>query len=197
MSIEKINELITDIQYDVSILKQVIVELTINNMCDTFDADNVPDIGDAPNADAVHDIDDAPNADAVHDIDDAPDADAVHDIDDVPDADVKYYSVHALESYRLGDKVIDTCNTVLKNVEEMKNNFDEEKDRLCVLINTISRNLPFIEKIKYRAEARGIKLGEFTLYNIPKEAAPFYGDDERIIAIIREYESELSKVVSL
>ena len=78
----------------------------------------------------------------------------------------------------------------------MGNKFDDEKDRLCILINKISWSLPFIERIKYRAEARGVILGEFTIANIPKEAAPFYGDDEfsyEIIRVIEEGRAKLTK----
>ena len=91
------------------------------------------------------------------------------------------------------DELIKKCDTVLENIQEMENDFNDEKDRLCVLINRISRNLPFIERIRYRAEARGVILGEFTLGSIPKEASPFYGDDEFSYEIIRLIEEERSK----
>jgi len=152
MSIEKINELLVNIQDDVSQLQQDIVNLTVNK-------DNTYNETD----------------------------DTQSEPQDI------YIPDEVIETCRLGDKIIDTCNDVLKNVEEIKTNFNEEKSRLCVLINTISKNLPFIERVKIRAEARGVKLGDFTLSNIPKEAAPFYSDDERIYAVIREYESEMSR----
>lgn len=101
-----------------------------------------------------------------------------------------------LDSVNSCDKLIESCNQVLENVEEMGNKFDDEKDRLCILINKISWSLPFIERIKYRAEARGVILGEFTIANIPKEAAPFYGDDEfsyEIIRVIEEGRAKLTK----
>jgi hypothetical protein len=150
MSIEKITDLLVNIQNDVSQLQQDIVNKNYTYIYnETDDTQNEP-----------------------------------QDI---------YIPDDVIESCRLGDKIIDTCNDVLKNVEEIKTNFNEEKSRLCVLINTISKNLPFIERVKIRAEARGVKLGDFTLSNIPKEATPFYSDDERIYAIIREYESEMSR----
>jgi hypothetical protein len=150
MSIEKITDLLVNIQNDVSQLQQDIVNKNYTYIYnETDDSQSEP-----------------------------------QDI---------YISDEVIESCRLGDKIIDTCNDVLKNVEEIKTNFNEEKSRLCVLINTISQNLPFIERVKIRAEARGVKLGDFTLSNIPKEATPFYSDDERIYAVIREYESEMSR----
>jgi hypothetical protein len=149
MSIEKITDLLVNIQNDVSQLQQDIVNKNYTYIYnETDDSQSEP-----------------------------------QDI---------YIPDEVIESCRLGDKIIDTCNDVLKNVEEIKTNFNEEKSRLCVLINTISQNLPFIERVKIRAEARGVKLGDFTLSNIPKEATPFYSDDERIYAVIREYESEMS-----
>lgn len=150
MSIEKITDLLVNIQNDVSQLQQDIVNKNYTYIYnETDDSQSEP-----------------------------------QDI---------YIPDEVIESCRLGDKIIDTCNDVLKNVEEIKTNFNEEKSRLCVLINTISQNLPFIERVKIRAEARGVKLGDFTLSNIPKEATPFYSDDERIYAVIREYESEMSR----
>ncbi len=150
MSIEKITDLLVNIQNDVSQLQQDIVNKNYTYIYnETDDSQSEP-----------------------------------QDI---------YIPDEVIESCRLGDKIIDTCNDVLKNVEEIKTNFNEEKSRLCVLINTISQNLPFIERVKIRAEARGVKLGDFTLSNIPKEATPFYSDDERIYAVIREYESAMSR----
>ncbi len=152
MSIEKITDLLVNIQNDVSQLQQDIVNKNYTYIYnETDDSQSEP-----------------------------------QDI---------YIPDEVIESCRLGDKIIDTCNDVLKNVEEIKTNFNEEKSRLCVLINTISQNLPFIERVKIRAEARGVKLGDFTLSNIPKEATPFYSDDERIYAVIREYESEMSRII--
>lgn len=152
MSIEKITDLLVNIQNDVSQLQQDIVNKNYTYIYnETDDSQSEP-----------------------------------QDI---------YIPDEVIESCRLGDKIIDTCNDVLKNVEEIKTNFNEEKSRLCVLINTISQNLPFIERVKIRAEARGVKLGDFTLSNIPKEATPFYSDDERIYAVIREYESEMSQII--
>jgi hypothetical protein len=93
--------------------------------------------------------------------------------------------IDSIEPSALCDVLITTSNTILENVQEMKNNFDEETDRLQVLIYKMSMKLPFIDRIKYRAEARGIKLPDFTIANIPKEASPFYGDEERTYEIIR------------
>ena len=170
MNFDKINETVTGIQYGISTLQQVIVNLNINKS-NTYDGEDETDLnGEYDCEDALHDK-----------------QDALHDEQDV------YYSVHVLDSYRLGDELIKTCKNVLENVQEMKNEFDEETDRLRILINKMSNKLPFIDRIKYRAEARGIKLPDFTMDNIPKEAGSFYSDEEHLSECIRLYEEQISK----
>jgi len=98
------------------------------------------------------------------------------------------FGIKYLQNLIVDQRVL--CDTLLENVEEMKNKFDEETDRLCLLVNKLSRDLPFVERIKYRAEARGIKLPDFTIFNIPKEAAPFYGDDEYSYEIMQRLQQQ-------
>ena len=103
-------------------------------------------------------------------------------------------SEHAgtIEAYKMCDELISSCVSISENVQEMKNVFDEETDRLRVLINKMSNKLPFlIDRIKYRAEAQGIKLPEFDMGNIPEEAGSFYSYDEWSCEVMRE----LSRVV--
>jgi len=97
----------------------------------------------------------------------------------------------AIEAYKMCDELISSCVSISENVQEIKNDFDEETDRLHVLINKMSNKLPFIDRIKYRAEARGIKLPDFDMKNIPEEAGSFYSYDEWSCEIMRE----LSRVV--
>jgi hypothetical protein len=99
-----------------------------------------------------------------------------------------------LDSVNSCNELIKSCNLVLENVEEMKSKFDDERDMLCALIHKMSYSLPFIERIKCRAKARGVILGEFTIHTIPKEAAPFYGDDELSCEIIRVIEEERARL---
>ena len=99
-----------------------------------------------------------------------------------------------IDSVNSCDELIKSCNLVLQNVEEMKSKFDDEKDRLCVLVNKMSWSLPFIDRIKYRAEARGIKLPDFDMKNIPEKAGSFYSYDEWSSEILRLLEEERAKL---
>ena len=60
----------------------------------------------------------------------------------------------------------------------MKNEFDEKIDLLHVIINKMSNKLSFIDRIKFRAEAQGVKLPDFDIKNIPEKAGSFYSYDE-------------------
>ena len=97
----------------------------------------------------------------------------------------------AIEAYKMCDELISSCVSVSENVQEMKNEFDEETDRLRVLINKMSNKLPFIDRIKYRAEGTSNKLPDFDKKNYPEKAGSFYSYDEWSCEIMRE----LSRVV--
>jgi hypothetical protein len=195
MNFDKINETVTGIQYGISTLQQVIVNLNINKS-NTYDGEDETDLNGEDETDLNGEDETDLNGEDETDLngEDETDLNGEYDCEDaLHDEQDVYYSVHVLDSYRLGDELIKTCKNVLENVQEMKNEFDEETDRLRVLINKMSNKLPFIDRIKYRAEARGIKLPDFTMDNIPKEAGSFYSDEEHLSECIRLYEEQISK----
>ncbi len=96
----------------------------------------------------------------------------------------------AIEAYKMCDELILSCVSISENVQKIKNEFDDETDRLRVLINKMSNKLPFIDRLKYRAEARGIKLSDFDMKNIPEEAGSFYSYDELSCEFLRLLEEE-------
>lgn len=91
------------------------------------------------------------------------------------------------------DYMMDKSKEILNNFKKTNDDSLEEIDRLRVLVNKASSDLPLIEQIKFRAAARGIMLGDFTLDTIPTEAGNFYSPDEYLAEIVKYFRQEQEK----
>jgi hypothetical protein len=96
-------------------------------------------------------------------------------------------------NYEYIDYMMERSKEILNNIKKTNDDLLEEIDRLRVLVNKASMHLPLIEKIKFRASARGIILGDFTLATIPPEASDFYSHDEYLAEIFNNFRQEQEK----
>ncbi len=96
-------------------------------------------------------------------------------------------------NYEYIDYMMEKSKEILNNFKKTNDDSLEEIDRLRVLVNKASMHLPLIEKIKFRASARGIILSDFTLNTIPPEASDFYSHDEYLAEFFNNFRQEQEK----
>ena len=115
---------------------------------------------------------------------------SVHDDDDEY-AEYSKFEYFTKDCYEYSDNIANELRgNILPNIKKINEYYLKEIDRLRVLVNKASSDLHLIEQIKFRAAARGIMLGDFTLDTIPPEAGNFYSPDEYLAEIMKYFRQE-------